>query len=65
MNRLVISRKEASRRLSLSMRTIDRYIRGGRIEAYKPYDSGRVLIYADSLIQENLQSSKPKYSNKF
>jgi excisionase family DNA binding protein len=65
MKRKIISRIKASEQLSLSTRTIDRYIREGRIEAFKPYGSRRVLIYADSLAQENLQSPKPIFSNKF
>lgn len=65
MKRKIISRNKASVQLSLSTRTIDRYIREGRIEAFKPFGSRRVLIYADSLTQENLQSPMPKFSNNF
>jgi hypothetical protein len=47
--------------MSVSTKTIDRWIINGRIEAFKPYFSSRVLIYEDSLTQENLQSPKPKF----
>lgn len=60
-----ISRGAASALLGVSIRTIDRWIRDGRINAFKPFGSRRVLIYADSLTQENLQSPMPKFSNNF
>lgn len=63
MARKTISRAEAANFLSVSIKTIDRWIRDGRIENYKPHGSSRVLIYLDSLTQENLQSAKPKFLN--
>lgn len=64
MIRETISRKEASSFLSVSTRTIDRWIQDNRIHCFKPFNSKRVLIYKDSLTQENLQSPQPKFINK-
>ncbi len=61
MTRQLTSRKAAAVFLSLSERSIDRKIRDGYIEAFKPTGSSRVLIFKDSLTQENLQSPKPKF----
>lgn len=65
MKRQIISRKTASYRTSVSLKTIDRWIRQGRIQAFKALNSSRVLIYEDTLIQEYLQSPKPKFNNNF
>jgi excisionase family DNA binding protein len=58
-----ISREEASKRTSLSTRQIDRYIRDGRIKAFKPRNGRRVLIDPKSITEENLKTAKPKYIN--
>ena len=63
MKPLFISRKEASIITSLSIRQIDRIIRDGKIKAFKPFNSKRVLIDPESINQENLQAIKPKYNN--
>lgn len=64
MKRQIISRKTASNRLSVSLKTLDRWIRQGRIQAFKAKNSSRVLIYEDTLTQEYLQSPKPKFKNQ-
>ena len=64
MNRKLISRKHCAELLNLHKRTIDRYLRNNRIEGFKPHGSSRVLIYYDSINQENLQSVAPKFNNK-
>jgi excisionase family DNA binding protein len=53
------TRKEAGDFLRCSIKTIDRLIRDGRINAFKVNRS--VLIYADTLTEENLNSPKPKF----
>ncbi len=58
-----ISRKIASQITSLSIRQIDRVIRDGKIKAFKPFNSKRVLIDPESITQKNLQSAKPRYNN--
>lgn len=58
-----ISRKEASIITSLSIRQIDRIIRDGKIKAFKPFNSRRILIDPESISQTNLQAIKPVYSN--
>ncbi len=53
------NKKEASKHLCCSIRTIDRLIRNGRIKAFK---MGRiVLIYAFTCTEENINSIKPKF----
>ena len=64
MTRKTISRKEASTFLSVSTRTIDRWLRDKRIHGFIPFNGKRVLIYKDSLTQENLQSPIPKFKNE-
>jgi excisionase family DNA binding protein len=58
-----VSRKQASEMLSVSTKTIDRWIRSGFIKAFKSTGGSKVLIVADSITQENLQSPKPKFNN--
>lgn len=58
-----ISRQEAAKRTSLSIRQLDRIIRQGRIRAFKPFGSSRVLIDPNSITEENLVSPKPKFNN--
>ena len=60
---IYISRLEAAKRTSLSVRQIDRYIRDGRIKAFKPRNGSRVLIDPNSITEENLKSVKPRYNN--
>ncbi|MCF6180507.1 helix-turn-helix domain-containing protein [Lutibacter sp.] len=53
------TRTEAGLILRCSTKKIDRLIRDGRIKAFK---NGRsVLIYADSLTEENINATKPKF----
>lgn len=56
-----LSRYSAAETLSISVRTLDRLIRDGRIRAFKL--GKRVLIYYDSLTEENINSIKPKFQN--
>jgi excisionase family DNA binding protein len=58
-----LSRKEASKHLAISVRQVDRYISEGRIRAFKPFGGRRVLIHSDSITEENLKSSVPKFRN--
>ena len=58
-----MSRKEAAKELGVSTRQLDRYIRDGRVRAFKPYNGMRVLVHSDSLTQENLQSPVPVFNN--
>lgn len=57
-----LSRCEAALHLRVSSRTIDRLIRDNRIKAFKL--GKRVLIYFDSLTEENINSVKPKFHNQ-
>jgi excisionase family DNA binding protein len=56
-----LSKKEAAKQLSVSVRQLDRYIKDGRVKAFKPYNGMRVLIHSDSLTEENLKSPVPVF----
>ncbi|MDY2588352.1 helix-turn-helix domain-containing protein [Winogradskyella aquimaris] len=58
-----LSKKEAAKQLSVSVRQLDRYIKDGRVKAFKPYNGMRVLIHSDSLTEENLKSPVPVFNN--
>ena len=58
-----LSRKDAAKHLSVSIRQLDRYIKDGRIRAFKPYKGKRVLIYSDSLTEDNFKSPVPNFRN--
>ena len=58
-----LSRKEASEFMSISIRQVDRYVSEGRIKAFRPYGGRRVLIYSDSLTEDNLKSPIPRFKN--
>jgi excisionase family DNA binding protein len=53
------TRKESAHFLRCSTKKIDRLIKDGRINAFKVNRS--VLIYAETLTEENLNSPKPKF----
>lgn len=55
------SKKEASEHLCCSIKTIDRLIKDGRINAFKM--GKKVLIYAGSCIEDNINAAKPKFKN--
>ena len=55
------SRKEAAIFLKISVKTIDRLLRAGRIRGFKI--GSRVLIYIESLTEENINSFKPKFNS--
>jgi excisionase family DNA binding protein len=54
------TRKETANYLRQSQRSIDRLIRSGRIKAFK-IGRGKVLIYAESVTEENLNAIRPKF----
>lgn len=53
------TKKETSRHLKSSTKTVDRLISNGRIRAFKM--GRKVLIYAETVTEENINSIKPKY----
>lgn len=55
------NKKETSKHLCCSIKTVDRLIKNGRIKAFKM--GGKVLIYACTCIEENINSIKPKFKN--
>ena len=57
----LVTRKEAAFYLRSSLRTIDRQLKDKKIRGFK--FGQKVLIYADTLIEENLNSIKPKFLN--
>jgi hypothetical protein len=61
--RTLWTREETASHLKKSLRTVDRLIRLGRIEAFK-FNNRSVLIYEDSVIERNITSPVPKFNNK-
>lgn len=55
----LVTRKEASILLRSSLKSIDRLIRDGRIRAFKI--GSKVLIYEETLCEENINAIKPKF----
>lgn len=55
------NRFEAAGYLKVSTKTIDRLIRDNRIKAFKL--GKRVLIYSESLTEENINAVKPTFHN--
>ena len=56
---LLLTRKEVSNYLKSSTKTVDRLIRDGRIKGFKI--GSKVLIYAESVTEENINAVKPKF----
>ena len=56
----VLTRK-AGQALKSSLKTIDRLIKQGRIKGYKL--GRKVLIYSETLTEENINSIKPNFLN--
>lgn len=54
---LLLEREDAARRLNMSMRTLDRRIRSGRLVALK--DGGRVVIPRRSIVDMLVASAEP------
>lgn len=57
----LLTRKEAGEALKISLKTIDRLIKNGRIKGFKL--GRKVLIYSDTLTEENINSIKPNFLN--
>lgn len=56
---VLMTRKEVSNYLKSSIKTVDRLLRDGRISGFKI--GSKVLIYAESITEENINAVKPKY----
>ena len=54
------TKKETSCHLRASTKTVDRLISNGRIRAFKI--GRKVLIYAETVTEENINSIKPKFN---
>lgn len=59
--REVLTKKEAGEALKISQKTIDRLIKNGRIKSFKL--GRKVLIYSETLTEENINSIKPNFLN--
>lgn len=55
------TKKETSSHLRSSIKTVDRLISNGRVKAFKI--GRKVLIYADTVTEENINSLKPNFLN--
>lgn len=56
------TKMETSRHLKSSIKTVDRLISNGRIKAFKM--GRKVLIYAETVTEENINSIKPNFLKK-
>lgn len=56
-----LTKKEAGEALKISQKTIDRLIKNGRIKSFKV--GRKVLIYPETLTEENINSIKPNFLN--
>lgn len=54
------NKKQTSSYLCCSTKTIDRLINNGRIKAFKM--GRKVLIYAETVTEENINSIKPNFN---
>ena len=54
------TKKETSHHLRSSTKTVERLISNGRIRAFKM--GRKVLIYAETVTEENINSIKPKFN---
>jgi excisionase family DNA binding protein len=54
------TKKETSYNIRSSTKTVDRLISDGRIKAFKL--GRKVLIYPESVTEENINSIKPKFN---
>jgi excisionase family DNA binding protein len=57
----LLTKKEAGEALKISQKTIDRLIKNGRIKSFKL--GRKVLIYSETLTEENINAIKPKFLN--
>ncbi len=55
------TKKQAGEVLNVSTKTIDRLIKNGRIKAFKL--GRKVLIYSETLTEENINAIKPNFLN--
>jgi hypothetical protein len=53
------TKKDTSYFLRCSVKTVDRLLRDGRIEGFK--FGRKVLIYPDTVTEENINAIKPKF----
>lgn len=56
------TRKETAAYLRKTTKTVDRLIRDGKIKAFK-FGNRSVLIYANTITEENISSIIPKFNN--
>jgi excisionase family DNA binding protein len=52
-------KKDTSKHLRCSIKTVDRLIKNGRIRAFKM--GRKVLVYAETVTESNINSIKPKF----
>jgi hypothetical protein len=55
--------KETATYLRKSVKTATRRVKADRIKGFKDGPNGPILIYAETVIEENLNSLKPKFKN--
>jgi hypothetical protein len=55
--------KETATYLRKSVKTIKRRLKCDRISGFREGKNGNILIYADTVIEENLNCTRPKFKN--
>jgi hypothetical protein len=55
--------QETANYIRKSVKTAKRRLENNRIEGFKDGENGNYLVYADTVIEENLNSIKPKFKN--
>lgn len=63
MEEKFLRREQAAKYINVSQRQLDRYIKDGRVRAFKPYNGKLVLVCKDSLNEKNLKSPVPVFKN--
>jgi hypothetical protein len=57
------TQKETATYLRKSVKTVRRRLDSDRIKGFKDGQNGRIYVYAETVIEENLNSIKPKFKN--
>lgn len=57
------TQKETAIYLRKSIRTVSRLVKSGRIRGFKLGENGDILIYAETVTEENINSIKPRFNS--
>ena len=57
------TQKETATYLRKSVKTVNRRLKSGRIKGFRETKNSPIYVYAETVIEENLNSIKPKFKN--